>query len=75
MSSMVQIRNVPDELVRELKVGAAAHRMSLSDFLLACLGEIAKEPALDDILDRLAAVPRRDLGVSAAELVGEARSE
>lgn len=49
--------------------------MSLSDFLLARLAEIAEEPALDDVLDRLAALPRRDLGASAAELVDEARSE
>jgi hypothetical protein len=48
--------------------------MSLSDFLLARLGEMVEEPALNDILDRLAALPRRDLGVSAAELVAEARS-
>ncbi|MGH3851095.1 MAG: FitA-like ribbon-helix-helix domain-containing protein [Pseudonocardiaceae bacterium] len=75
MTTMVQIRNVPDGLVRELKARAAAHRMSLSDFLLARLGEIAKEPALDEVLDRLAALPRRDLGVTAAELVDEARSE
>lgn len=72
---MVQIRNVPDELVQELKARAAAHRMSLSDFLLVRLGDIAAEPTLDDVLDRLAALPRRDLGVTAAELVGEARSE
>ncbi|MDI3314642.1 MAG: antitoxin [Mycobacterium sp.] len=75
MPTMVQIRNVPDELVRELKARAAARRMSLSDFLLARLEEIAAEPALDDVLDRLAALPRRDLGVAAAELVDEARSE
>lgn len=75
MSTMVQIRNVPDDLVAELKARAAAHRMSLSDFLLARLGDIADEPTLDEVLDRLAALPRRDLGVSAAELVGEARSE
>ncbi len=58
---MVQIRNVPDELLHELKARAAAQRMSLSDFLLARLAEIAEEPALDDVLDRLAALPRRDL--------------
>lgn len=68
MSAMVQIRNVPDELLHELKARAAAQRMSLSDFLLARLAEIAEEPALDDVLDRLAALPRRDLGASAAEL-------
>ncbi|BBZ52943.1 antitoxin [Mycobacterium heidelbergense] len=72
---MVQIRNVPDELVHELKGRAAAHRMSLSDFLLARLGEIAEEPTLNEVVDRLAALPRRNIGVSAAELVGEARSE
>jgi plasmid stability protein len=75
MPTMVQIRNVPDALVHELKARAAAHRMSLSDFLLARLGEIAEEPTLDEVLDRLAALPRRDLGVTAAELVDEARSE
>lgn len=75
MSAMVQIRNVPDELVHELKARAAADRMSLSDFLLARLGEIAEEPVLGEVLGRLAALPRRDLGVTAAELVGEARSE
>jgi plasmid stability protein len=72
---MVQIRNVPEGLVHELKARAAAHRMSLSDFLLVRLGEIAEEPALDEVLDRLAALPRRDLGVAAVELVDEARSE
>lgn len=49
MSAMVQIRNVPDELLHELKARAAAQRMSLSDFLLARLAEIAEEPALDDV--------------------------
>jgi antitoxin FitA len=75
MSVMVQIRNVPDELVRELKARAAGQRMSLSDFLLSRLGEIAQEPTLDEVVDRLAALPRRDLGVGAAELVDQARSE
>ena len=75
MSPMVQIRNVPDELLNELKARAAAQRMSLSDFLLGRLAEIAVEPALDTVLDRIAALPRRDLGANAAELVGEARSE
>ncbi|MBV9513014.1 MAG: antitoxin [Mycobacteriaceae bacterium] len=75
MTIMVQIRNVPDGIVSELKARAAAQRMSLSDFLLARLSEIAEEPALGDVLDRLAALPRRHVGVPAAELVGDARSE
>jgi antitoxin FitA len=75
MPTMVQIRNVPDQLVRDLKARAAAQGMSLSEFLLARLSELAQEPPLDTVLDRLASLPRRDLGVPAAELVSEARSE
>lgn len=74
MSAMVQIRNVPDELLHELKASSGATDEP-ERFLLARLAEIAEEPALDDVLDRLAALPRRDLGASAAELVDEARSE
>lgn len=75
MSAMVQIRNVPDELLHELKARAASATDEPERFPLARLAEIAEEPALDDVLDRLAALPRRDLGASAAELVDEARSE
>ena len=75
MSVMVQIRHVPDELARELKARAAAQRMTLSDYLLSHLTRLAAEPPLDDVLTRLAALPQRDLGVTGAELVAEARSE
>lgn len=33
MSKMIQVRNVPDELHRALKVQAAAEGMSLSDYI------------------------------------------
>jgi antitoxin FitA len=35
MSKMIQIRNVPDELHRTLKVRAAQAGMTLSDYLLS----------------------------------------
>ena len=73
MSTMVQIRNVPDEIVAELKVRAAQRRLSLSDFLLEHLRELVATPTLDEVLDRLDARPRRDLGVPAAELLREER--
>ncbi|MDQ3738201.1 MAG: antitoxin [Actinomycetota bacterium] len=75
MTVMVQIRNVPDELATELKARAAQRRLSLSDFLLQRLTEFAAEPSLDDVLERLERGPRRKLGVSAVELVDEARAE
>lgn len=71
----VQIRNVPDDVARQLKAQAAAQRRSLSDYLLARLSEIATEPTPDELLKRLAGRPRRDLGVSGADLVAESRAD
>lgn len=75
MTIMVQIRNVPDELARELKARAAARRQNLSDYLLGELEQIVATPSLDDLLARLATRPRRPLGVGAAELLDEVRAE
>lgn len=72
---MVQIRNVPDELLGELKARAARERLSLSDYLLGQLRQIAARPTLDEVLDRLEARPRRGLGIDAADLVRESRDE
>ena len=41
MSKMIQLRNVPDALHRGLKARAAMARMSLSDYLLTEIKEIA----------------------------------
>ncbi|HEX7958379.1 MAG TPA: hypothetical protein VF493_00580 [Terriglobales bacterium] len=44
MSKMIQIRNVPDALHRGLKDRAAMAGMSLSDYLLMEIKEIAEKP-------------------------------
>jgi plasmid stability protein len=54
MSKMIQIRNVPDELHRKLKVRAAERGTTLSDYLLAEVEEIADRPTLSELMDRLA---------------------
>jgi antitoxin FitA len=46
MSKMIQIRNVPDALHRKLKARAAMAGMSLSDYLLSEIREIAEQPTL-----------------------------
>jgi hypothetical protein len=50
MSSMIQIRNVPDELHRELKVRAARTGMTLSDYLLAELRALSVRPTMQEWL-------------------------
>jgi antitoxin FitA len=58
MSKMIQIRNVPDELHRKLKVRAAERGMTLSDYLLAEVDQIADKPTLAELMDRLSKEPR-----------------
>ena len=53
MSAMIQIRNVPDALHRQLKSRAALAGMSLSDYLLSELREVAERPTLDELRARL----------------------
>ena len=53
MTKMIQLRNVPDSLHRSLKARAALAGMSLSDYLLAEIREIAERPTLSELRDRL----------------------
>jgi antitoxin FitA len=53
MSKMIQLRNVPDALHRLLKARAAMAGMSLSDYLLVEIKEIAERPTLAELRERL----------------------
>jgi antitoxin FitA len=53
MGVMVQIRNVPEALHRRLKSRAALAGMSLSDYLLSELRQVAERPTLDELRARL----------------------
>jgi len=53
MPKMIQIRNVPDELHRKLRVRAAQEGVSLSDLLLAEARQLAELPSRDEMLARL----------------------
>ena len=53
MSKMIQLRNVPDGLHRSLKARAAMAGMSLSDYLLMEIKEIAARPTLAELRERL----------------------
>ena len=55
MSKMIQLRNVPEALHRGLKARAALAGMSLSDYLLAEIKEIAERPTLAELRERLQA--------------------
>jgi antitoxin FitA len=52
-SKMIQIRNVPDEWHRTLKVRAAKAGMTLSDYLLSEIEQAAEEPTISEWLERV----------------------
>ena len=53
MPKMIQIRNVPDDLHRTLKVRAAKAGMTLSDYLLSEIEQAAAKPTLAEMMERL----------------------
>ena len=69
MSCMIQIRNVPENLHRTLKARAAMEGMSLSDYLLAEIREIAEQPTLRELKQRIERRTPVKLPVSAAAVV------
>jgi plasmid stability protein len=73
MSKMIQLRNVPDPLHRKLKARAAMAGMSLSDYLLAEIKEIADKPTLTELRDRLHTRQPIRSEFDAARLVQEER--
>ena len=69
----IQIRNVPEDLHRILKAKAAIEGSSLSDFVRAELGQVAKRPTPRELRTRLR---RRDpvhLSPTAADIIREVR--
>lgn len=53
MTTMIQIRNVPDALHRRLKARAALAGRSLSDYLLSEIRDVAEKPTIEELRARL----------------------
>lgn len=73
MSKMIQIRNVPDELHRQLKVRAAAAGSTLSDYLLAEVRRAAERPSGAELRQRV--LNQRPVGRSAQEIADLIRED
>jgi plasmid stability protein len=74
MERMIQVRNVPDALHRSLKARAAMLGMSLSDYLLGELREIAERPTLAEFRARLHARKPVSAALDTGGLVREERA-
>jgi len=66
---MIQIRNVPPELHRRLKVRAAVEGMTMSDYVLREVRKALERPTREEILERLRARPPVRLRRSPAAVI------
>jgi plasmid stability protein len=69
MARMIQIRNVPDEVHRKLKIRAAKEGVTLSELLAREARRLAEQPALEELRERLLSRPPIKLRVSPAAVV------
>ena len=71
---MIQVRNVPDRLHRELTRRARASGETLTDYVERILEREVARPASLELFGRIARRPRVDLGEPAAELIKRERA-
>lgn len=74
MSKMIQVRNVPDRLHRELVRRARARRQTLTDYIQGILEREVARPPAEEVFERIARRRRVRLGRSAADLIREERA-
>ena len=53
MGTLIQVRDVPDEVHRKLKARAAREGVSLSEYLRTELQRVAESPTPEELLARL----------------------
>ena len=71
MAKTIQIRNVPADVHKTLRVRAAEAGMSLSDYVLREVVRLSKRPPIADVLQRAA---ERSGGAPLSEIVAAVRS-
>jgi hypothetical protein len=76
MSKMIQIRNVPDEMHRMLKMRAAAEGISLSDLIKRELGATSGKLSFEEISARVKARgPSKGTTAETVRYIREARGD
>ena len=74
MTSLLQIRDVPEETRRALKARAAACGKSLNAYLLELINREVARPTVGEVLERAARRAER-ADVSALDIVAASRAE
>jgi hypothetical protein len=72
---MIQVRNVPDRLHRELTKRAKGRGVTLTRYIQDILEREVARPPADEVFDQIEASPVVQLGRPAADLVKEERAD
>ena len=75
MSKMIQVRNVPDRLHRELMRRARKRGQTLTDYIQQILEREVARPPAEEVFDWIESRTPVKLGASPAELIREGREE
>jgi hypothetical protein len=68
-TTMVQVRNVPVEFHRRLKVRAAMEGMSMSAYILREVGKALERPTRQEVLERLRLRPAQRVRRRPADVI------
>ncbi len=75
VAKMIQVRNVPDSVHRELVRRAKARGVTLTDFIEELLEREIARPSPEEVFARIRSRERVHLPYSAAELIRRARAD
>ena len=73
MSTMIQIRNVPETMHRRLKARAAMEGVSMSHYVLAAVERALERPSRRELLAAIRRQPDANLDLSPAEVLRSER--
>jgi len=75
MPKMIQVRNVPDKMHRELKKRASARGETLTDYIQRLLERELARPLASEVFERIEQREPVRLGRRAADLISEERGQ
>ena len=73
MARMLQVRNIPEDLHRELVRRAAARGQTLTHYVQEILEREIARPSQEDVFERIRERQKVDLGAPAADWIREER--
>jgi hypothetical protein len=75
MGRKLEIKNVPDDLLRMMSARASIAGLSLSEYVIEEMRKVMARPTNDEILARLAKLPPVVPNLSSAEEIRQTREE